>query len=220
MQLTTVLCMASCLFEFQPAVRNNILSRIQVDIFVHHAEGATYRKLCRDYCMCSQEALSRFFVRTTLEFHWSYVCQGGPLSFLSDLDIHKFEEAAIEHGRRFNCLSKSDALTLAFELRQQRIRLALELLRILRLDNLGERLLELYSEKEPDGHAVHHICDRINFKICRPQMLEFARRHCCDGECILAFLIHQEDLFHHDPRSIWRISAGGCAQLHLREQGN
>jgi hypothetical protein len=33
--------MVSYLFEFQPAVRNNILSRIQVDILVHRAEGAT-----------------------------------------------------------------------------------------------------------------------------------------------------------------------------------
>jgi hypothetical protein len=87
---------------------------------------------------------------------------------LSNLDIHKFEEAAIEHSRQFNCLGKSDALTLAFELHQQRIRLALELLQILRLDNLGERLLELYSEKELGVHALDHICDGIDFKICRP----------------------------------------------------
>jgi hypothetical protein len=61
-------------------------------------------------------------------------------------------------------------LTLAFELRQQRVRLAIELLRILRLDNLGECLLEPYPEKEPDVRAINHICDRINFKICRPQI--------------------------------------------------
>jgi hypothetical protein len=96
-----------------------------------------------------------------------------------------------------------DALTAAFELRQQRICLALELLRILRLDNLGERLLELSPEKEPDVHVINRISDGINFKICRPQMLEFARRHYCDGERILAFLIRQEEFFRHDPRLIW-----------------
>jgi hypothetical protein len=49
--------------------------------------------------------------------------------------------------------------------------------------------LELYPEKEPDVHAINHICDRINSNICRPQMLEFARRHYSDGKYILAFLI-------------------------------
>jgi hypothetical protein len=90
-----------------------------------------------------------------------------------------------------------------FELRQQRFRLALELLRILRVDDLGKRLLELLPEKEPNVQAIDHICGRINFKICRPQMLEFARRHYCDGERILAFLIRHEELFHHDPCLIW-----------------
>jgi hypothetical protein len=137
MQPTTVLGMVSYLFEFQLAIRNNILSRIQVYILVHRAEGATYRKLCSDYRIRNQEALSRSFVRTALGFHWSRACQGGPLSVLSDLDIHKIEDAAIECDRHFNCLSKSDTLTLAFELCHQQILLALELLRILRLDNLG-----------------------------------------------------------------------------------
>jgi hypothetical protein len=73
----------------------------------------------------------------------------------------------------------------------------------LRFDNLGERSLELYPEKEPDVHAINHTCDRINFKICGPQMLEFARRYCCDGEHILALLICHEELFRHGPRLIW-----------------
>jgi hypothetical protein len=63
--------------------------------------------------------------------------------------------------------------------------------------------LELYPDKEPDVHAINRICDRINFKICRPQMLEFARRHGCDGERILAFLVRHEELIHHGPRLIW-----------------
>jgi hypothetical protein len=109
--------------------------------------------------MCSQEVLSQYFLRSALGFHWLHACQGRFLSFSSDLDIHKSEEVAIEHGRQFHSLSKSNALTLAFELRQQRIRLALELLRILRLRNLGERLLELYPEKEPDVQSINHICD-------------------------------------------------------------
>jgi hypothetical protein len=89
---------------------------------------------------------------------------------LSDLNIHKVEGAAIEQRTQFNFLSKSDAISLALELPQQRIRLVLELLRILRLDNIGEPLLELYPEKEPDRHAINHICDRIDLKICRPPM--------------------------------------------------
>jgi hypothetical protein len=92
---------------------------------------------------------------------------------------------------------------LAFELRRQRIRLTLELLRILRFDNLGKRRLELYPEREPDVHAINHICDRINFKICRPQMLEFARSHYCDGERILAFVARHEELLCRDPRLVW-----------------
>jgi hypothetical protein len=34
-------------------------------------------------------------------------------------------------------------------------------------------------------------------------MLEFARRHDCDGEDILGFLIYHEELFHCDPPLIW-----------------
>jgi hypothetical protein len=47
------------------------------------------------------------------------------------------------------------------------------------------------------------MCDRINFKICRPLTFEFARRYYCDSERILAFLIRHEELFHRDPRLIW-----------------
>jgi hypothetical protein len=93
MQPSTVLRIAPYLFKFQPVVRNNILSRIQVDILAHRAEGATCRKFSSDYRMCNQVALSRCFVRTALEFHWSRACQDGPLLLLSDLNIHKFEEA-------------------------------------------------------------------------------------------------------------------------------
>jgi hypothetical protein len=93
MQPTTVLRMASHLLEFQPAVRNNTLSRIQVDILIHRAERATYCKLCNDYRMCNQETRSRCSMHMALGYHWSGAYQGGPLSFLSDLDIHKFEEA-------------------------------------------------------------------------------------------------------------------------------
>jgi hypothetical protein len=92
MQPTTVPRMAPDLFEFQSAIRNSILSRIQVSILAHRAEDATCHKLCSDYRICNQEALSQCFVRTALGFHWSRACQGGPLSFLSDLDIHTLEE--------------------------------------------------------------------------------------------------------------------------------
>jgi hypothetical protein len=63
--------------------------------------------------------------------------------------------------------------------------------------------LELYPEKEPDMHAINRICDRIDFKICRPQMLEFTRHHYCDGEHILVFLIRHKELFRRDPHLIW-----------------
>jgi hypothetical protein len=80
MQPTMVLRMAPDLFEPHLSVSINILSRIQMDILVHRAEGATYRKLCSDYPMCNQEALLRRFVRMELGFHWSRAYQDEPLS--------------------------------------------------------------------------------------------------------------------------------------------
>jgi hypothetical protein len=57
-QNAMILHMVPYLFEFGPVVRSNILSRTQVDIVVHCAEGVPYRKLCSDYRLCNQETFS------------------------------------------------------------------------------------------------------------------------------------------------------------------
>jgi hypothetical protein len=92
MQPHAILRMAPYPFEFEPAVGSSILSRIRVDILVHRAEGATYRKLYNGYRLCNQEALSQCFVRTELGFHWLRAARADPYHFCPISTFTKLKE--------------------------------------------------------------------------------------------------------------------------------
>jgi hypothetical protein len=53
------------------------------------------------------------------------------------------------------------------------MRSAFQLLRILKSENLTERVLEFHPEIEPDNGQLETICDALNIKIRRQQTLEF-----------------------------------------------
>jgi hypothetical protein len=63
------------------------------------------------------------------------------------------------------------------------------LLELLKLQNLIELLLELYPEIEPDNNQLSAIWKSLNIKNCGPQMLELARRYCCDRDRVASFVM-------------------------------
>jgi hypothetical protein len=82
------------------------------------------------------------------------------------------------------------------------MRFELQLLRILKSENVTERLLEFHPESEPDNGQFETTCDALTIKLCRPQTLELAGRYSCDRERVAGFLIRYEFLFAHDGRLI------------------
>jgi hypothetical protein len=156
-------------FELQSAGSHNILSKIHVDIVIERANGENYATIRQSHKLYNDESLVRCFTRAPLGFYWTRIRFGGAMSYLSDLDRHEFKDLAGEQSRQFNYRTKSAALTLAFDLRDRRVRSAIQLLGLLHLPHLVEPLLNVYPEKEPDLHIINIICERINFNICCPQ---------------------------------------------------
>jgi hypothetical protein len=105
-------------------------------------------------------------------------------------------------SHQINCITKSAALTILFDLCAERLRSSLQLLRILRFERLAEHLLELYPEMEPDKCNLETICDAVDVKIYRFQIFELTRQYYCDRERIANFLIKYEPLFARDHRVI------------------
>jgi hypothetical protein len=99
----------------------------------------------------------------------------------------QFQAIVSEQSHQINCITKSRALTLLFELRIERICSALQLLRIIKSENLTEHLLEFYHAIKPDNGQLETISDALNIKICRLQTLELAQRYYCDRERVVAF---------------------------------
>lgn len=191
------------LAHLQSGVAMGLLSKQQVDIFLARAEGASYATIRHRYKLCNDEAVARSLVRSALGFYWIRFCTGGRLSYLSELDALEFQAIVSERSAQINCTTKSEALTILFDLRVRRLRSAIELLRVLNLQRLSDRLVELYPEIEPDESELRTLCDKLKIKVCRPQMLELARRHFCDRDRVANFLIKFEPLFARDKRLIW-----------------
>jgi hypothetical protein len=97
-------------------------------------------------------------------------------------------------------MTKSAALALSFDLCDRLMHSTIQLLGLLQLPHLVERLLNVDPEKERDLHKINIIYKKINFNICCHKTLEFARRRFCDVDCIATFLIRHEELFRRDRR--------------------
>jgi hypothetical protein len=115
----------------------------------------------------------------------------------------RFQAIVSDRASQINCITKSEALTIVFDLRVCRVRSGIELQRRLKSPNLIERLLESYREREPDESELKTLTDGLHIKICRPQTLALARRYFCDRDRVANFLIKFEPLFARDPRLIW-----------------
>jgi hypothetical protein len=61
----------------------------------------------------------------------------------------------------------------------------------------------MYLEKPADPRIVATICEEMNFRICRPQTLEFACRYFPSQDTIAMSLIHHESWLQHGRRLIW-----------------
>jgi hypothetical protein len=93
----------------------------------------------------------------------------------------QFQAIVSGQSHRINCITQARALTILFDLHRGRVRSALQLLHILKDENVTESLLEFCPEIEPGNGQLETICYAFNIKIRRPQTLELARSYYCDG---------------------------------------
>jgi hypothetical protein len=114
------------------------------------------------------------------------------MSYLSNPDQWKFRKLARERLGHFNCITKGGAVYVAFDLRSERIQIAIAILQIINCRELIDSLLGMYPEKPADPTIVATICEEINFRICQPQTSEFACRYFPSRDTITMSLIHHE----------------------------
>jgi hypothetical protein len=180
-----------------------ILSKEQISIIRARAAGDSYAKIRADFKLCNEEAVARCLTRTVLGFNWTHKDQGGRPSYLSDAGLAKFDTTVADRSRAINCITKSEARSLAFEIRQDTIRKGISILTQIHSDKLIARLQDMYDLQEPDGNTIRTICEQLNLNICQPQHLELARRMFCDRPRVENFFAQFAGLFDRDPRLIW-----------------
>jgi hypothetical protein len=189
--------------ELHQAVNDRVLSPEQVSLLERRKAGDDYMLIRRRFTICNDEGVARAIVRTVLGFRWSRTMTGGPLAYLSNLDQSRFKRIVCDRAEDVNCVTKSDAIAIAFDLRETRILRAIQILAALKCQGLLERLAKIYPHQEADGKSIELLCEMTDIRICRPQTLELARRFFCDREKIANFLIRYEPLFQRDPRLMW-----------------
>jgi hypothetical protein len=106
MQGAALFRLAPYVFELQSVVSHNILSKVQVDLVIECANGASYTTIRQSHKLCNDEFLVHCFTRAPLGFYWTRICFGGAMSYLCDLDIQKFKDLAGEQSRQFNCMTR------------------------------------------------------------------------------------------------------------------
>jgi hypothetical protein len=186
-----------------------VLSSQQIEIFRARQAGASYAKIQSMFSLSNPTALTRCLVRTALGFFWCHYHVGGRSSYLSDVDIREFKRIISERARQINCITGSEALVLAFQLRLDRLKTGLELLTKINCRALSEKLLEFYPPQEPDDGTVRSIWHRVDLVVCRPQKNEQARRMFRDYGRIANFFVKFGTLFERDPRLIWNAGEYG-----------
>jgi hypothetical protein len=97
MQGASIFRLVPHLFELQSVVSHTILSKTQVNIVTERANGARYVTICQSHKLCNDESLVRC-IRTALGFYWTRLWFSGAMSYLSDLDFHKFKDLAGEQS--------------------------------------------------------------------------------------------------------------------------
>jgi hypothetical protein len=71
-------------------------------------------------------------------------------------------------------------------------KLQLQFLQIINCRYLIDSLLGMYPEKPADPTIVATICEEVNFRICRPQTLEFGCRYFPSRDTITMSMIHHK----------------------------
>lgn len=120
--------------ELQLYAAGGVLSELQYSI-VHDkaANGTTYSEFVRFYELSCPNVLVTCFLRTVQGRRWEKSMDGGDQTYLSDVDILKFQSLAINAADDASCLSTAIASSIAYKLKSQRIKKAKFMLCVLNM---------------------------------------------------------------------------------------
>jgi hypothetical protein len=99
--------MRPLLEELALGVRAGILSAVQLDIVVKRTCDCGQRiwdRLAARFRLSGPSVLVRAFIRTTCGLFWAPGMPGGRDPYLSDLDLIKFREQALERAQDLRCM--------------------------------------------------------------------------------------------------------------------
>jgi hypothetical protein len=95
---------------------------------------------------------------------------GGRDPYLSDLDLIKFREQALERAQELHCVTVHEATTITAALKRERVHRAAEILRMCRVF-LHDHLT---TEAQPSCGWVYEFAEMCQMRITTPQELESA----------------------------------------------
>jgi hypothetical protein len=124
---------------------------------------------------------------------------GGRDPYLSPFNLPTFRDHVLARAAELNCITRGDALILAFDLAFQRRRMSVMLLEAACLE-LSPELLNITP---PSPEWLNKIAGELDLRICAPQELEAARCCFCDYEAISLFFYFQSVIEGRNPRLIF-----------------
>jgi hypothetical protein len=190
--------------EISKGAAELILSPIQYQIITDRRQLSSSQELREKYDISSDKAAIKCIIRTAYGFLWTPGNQGGRFGYLSDLDIVLFRKMIVRHATDFDCISRPDAMSLAYQLRQRRQALAMKILEDLHFE--GAVSPDLTHKERTCSSWLNEIADVLGLKICAPQELEAARRYFCDVRAITVFFTTFRDVIYgRDPRLVFNM---------------
>jgi hypothetical protein len=97
---------------------------------------------------------------------------GGRDAYLSDLDLIKFREQALERAQELRCVTVHESIIIAAALKRERVHRAAEILRMCQVF-LHHHLI---TETQPSRGWVYEIAEMCQLHIRTPQELENGHR--------------------------------------------
>ncbi len=188
--------------ELVLAAAEDLLTILQVEIFLAKRSGKTYDTIISEYELSGNAALVTCLVRTSQFKIWYPGYEGGADSYLSRIDQQYFINYVTEAADFSNCVPAVIASNLAFNIKRQRIKKAGHLLSEIGCPKLTSHLDDL---KEPCSTWIYHFVFSINLRCVNPQPLEYIRRFSCDQVSIQNFFNDNWILLNRNPKLIFNM---------------
>jgi hypothetical protein len=196
--------------------RQGLLSQMQcliMDFRVEMRPPMSYDEIKQEFDISSDKVVITCLIRTAFGRYWPKP-DGGRDEYLSPPDLLAFAEVVRQKTNEFDCITREEACTLAYNLNLQRRRRAQKMLAAAQCTTMRH----LKECGKPTCEWLYKVAEELNLKICRPQAIEDVRRIFCDIPSITSFFQRFGDVIRgRHPLLVFNMDETQLsAQKHLR----